>query len=149
MKNDNFPFPVGNKPSAAYMSAAKAAYATASLEAAKKKQAEDEDRAALLDLAVRSNVGLVHVFNKDRPRGGVTIAFRKVNEYKSTRMVEIAVAACSPADTFSKRIGSRNALNKFFDSDTIELPLLFGYEDEDVNGAVKIAFSKMFLNIYN
>ncbi len=109
----------------------------------KKKFNEDENRAALLDLADRESIGIVHVFNKYYPQGGVTVAFKKSSEFNSTRMVHVAVVTCSPHDTFNKRIGTRMALDAFLDGKTIMLPLLNSYERDDVNGAVKRAFERM------
>lgn len=67
-----------------------------------------------------NGVSLCHAFN---PKGGVTIAYRKQNEYKNCRMVEVAVTYCSPADTFSKKIGSTRATQNFLDGATVLVPL--------------------------
>lgn len=55
-------------------------------------------------------------------KGGVTIAYRKMNEHKNCRMVEVAVAYCSPQDIFSKKIGTRKALDNFLTGKTIMVP---------------------------
>ena len=80
-------------------------------------------------------------------KGGMTVAFKKSNRYPRGRMVEVAVAVCSPDDTFSRKIGTKLALEKFFCEQVIELPLLEFYPPEDINQAVKQAFSNMWNSI--
>lgn len=65
-------------------------------------------------------VSICHVMGK--PRGGVTMAYRKANDFKNCRMVEVAVAYCSPADIFSKKVGTANARSNFLDGRTIMVP---------------------------
>lgn len=99
----------------------------------------------LLDEAKELGVGVVHIFDKEDPKGGLTVAFRKVKpEYVSTNMVEVAVVTCSYADTFSRKTGSTYALDAFFNSTTIKLPLSAGQPDEDLAGRVKRAFTAMW-----
>ena len=101
-------------------------------------------RGQLLDKAKLLNVHTVHIFNKLYPKGGLTVAFRKVSEYKSGKMVECAVATCSDQDIFSKKTGTTIALEKFFDGNTIELPLLAYYDLCDMNHVVKRAFTALY-----
>lgn len=104
---------------------------------------KEADRRLILERAKEEGVGIVHIFDKEYPQGGLTVAFKKVSPYRRGRMVEVAVATCSPEDVFSKRIGTHLALEAFFYGTTMELPLLIGYPEEDVNGAVKTAFMAM------
>lgn len=106
-------------------------------------------RASLVEKSRMLGVGIVHVFDPDWPKGGLTIAFRKVSEFKSGKMVECAVATCSAADTFSKKIGTQLALEMFFEEKTIMLPLLEDAEPRDINGVVKTAFTALYDNRYS
>ena len=103
-------------------------------------------REELHESAKAENIGIVHVYS-DGEKGGLTIAYRKSNEFSSGCMVEVAVATCSNADTFSKKIGVQIALEKFFDNSTIELPLLKSFEARDISYAVKEAFTAMYYSV--
>lgn len=115
-------------------------------EALKAMNAEVEaHRQTLLADAKRNGVNLVHIFCTENTKGGLTIAFRKSRPNEtSTNMVDVAIATCSFADTFSRKIGTHLALQKWFDGDLIQLPLSSGYADEDLNGRVKEAFASMW-----
>jgi len=109
------------------------------------KVAEENIRQEMLLKAKLCGVSIVHIKEHDGWRkGGMTVAFRKCNEYKHGRMVEVAVAVCSPEDIFSRKIGTKMALEKFFSNKTIELPLLTFSMPEDINQAVKEAFTAMW-----
>lgn len=110
---------------------------------ARARFAADEYRNALLTKAKQEGVGIVHLFDKTHPYGGYTVAFQRASKYTSGRMVRLAVANCSPEDVFNKRVGTTIALDNFFDGKTIEMSILVGYEGEDINGAVKTAFSML------
>lgn len=58
----------------------------------------------------------------DNGKGGVTIAWRKTSFTRNARMVEVAVAYCSPADTYTKKIGKNAAMQNFLDGKTILVP---------------------------
>lgn len=95
--------------------------------------------------AVRAGVSIVHIFDRDKPKGGMTIAFRKTNDYKSGDMVEFAIANCSTEDTFSKKVGTAIAINNFLTGKTTQLPILrTAYDKRDINGAVKSFFHDMY-----
>jgi hypothetical protein len=105
----------------------------------------EQERQTLLADAKRNGVSIVHIFCTENTKGGLTIAFRKTrpNE-QSTNMVDVAIATCSFSDTFSRKIGTQIALQKWFDGDMIQLPLSSGHADEDLNGRVKWAFTSMW-----
>lgn len=113
------------------------------------KLAEENLRKEMLLKAKICGVGIVHIKSDENGwrKGGMTIAFKKSNRYPRGRMVEVAVAVCSPDDTFSRKIGTKLALEKFFSEEVIELPLLEFYSPEDINQAVKQAFSNMWNSI--
>lgn len=104
-------------------------------------------RSELLEKARLLRVGTVHIFDTDEPKGGMTVAFRKSSNFKLGKMVDCAVAVCSGQDTFSKKIGTTLALEKFFDGETIALPLLTYYEPRDLNGVVKRAFTALYYSV--
>lgn len=113
------------------------------------KLAEENLRKEMLLKAKICGVGIVHIKSDENGwrKGGMTVAFKKSNRYPRGRMVEVAVAVCSPDDTFSRKIGTKLALEKFFSEQVIELPLLEFYSPEDINQAVKQAFSNMWNSI--
>lgn len=113
------------------------------------KLAEENLRKEMLLKAKICGVGIVHIKSDENGwrKGGMTVAFKKSNRYPRGRMVEVAVAVCSPDDTFSRKIGTKLALEKFFCEQVIELPLLEFYSPEDVNQAVKQAFTAMWNTI--
>jgi len=65
-------------------------------------------------------------------KGGVTIAYRKMNQHKNCRMVEVATAYCSPQDVFSKKIGTRTAFGNFLQGKTIMVPARRKDNDNEV-----------------
>lgn len=101
-----WPFPVGNKPDAVHLQRAKAPAPSTT------KQ----------DFMVANRVRVVHFFDKNDPKGGVTVAYRKTSEHNSSNMVEVAVAYCSPKDQFSKKIGTELALDYFNQGRAILVP---------------------------
>ena len=113
------------------------------------KLAEENLRKEMLLKAKLCGVGIVHIKSDEGGwrKGGMTVAFKKSNRYPRGRMVEVAVAVCSPDDTFSRKIGTKLALEKFFSEQVIELPLLEFYSPEDINQAVKQAFTAMWNSI--
>ena len=107
-------------------------------------EAIESERQTLLSDAKRNGVSIVHVFNELDPKGGLTIAFRKsMPNQVSTNMVDVSIAVCSHADTFSRKIGTFIALQKWFNNDMVQLPLSTGWADEDLNGIVKRKFTAM------
>lgn len=75
-------------------------------------------------------------------KGGVTIAYRKMNEHKNCRMVEVATAYCSPQDIFSKKIGTRKALDNFLAGKTIMVPA----RRKDNDDAIVLTLRNTFWN---
>lgn len=103
-------------------------------------------REELLNQALREGVGIVHIFHTHDAMGGMTVAFKKANEFESGTMVEVAVASCSKLDPFSKKVGTEQALEKYFDGETIMLPLLNHYHGRDIAFAVKRKFTALWLS---
>ena len=108
------------------------------------KQLEKEYRAELLEAARARGIGIVHIHPDWNNKGGITIAFKKSSKYRSGSMVDVAVATCSNQDTFSRKIGTTLALEKFDEGETIQLPLLQSWPDEELSYVVKTAFSAMY-----
>lgn len=130
MEQTAFPFPT-SMPQIQYKSVA--------------KHLDTEYRQELLHRAAVLGVGLVHVHSKYTNKGGLTIAYKKCSDYKSCYMVEIAVNVCSESDNFSKKLGVVGALEKFFGSTTIELPLLKSNDEEDLSLVIKRMFNIMYM----
>lgn len=105
---------------------------------------EQTRRVFLLNKAVLQKVGIVHIFDEMNAKGGLTVAFKKTSPYKSGAMVTVAVATCSKLDAFSKKIGTERALEMFFTGQTIQLPLLQTFAEEDLAYAVKNAFRRLY-----
>lgn len=72
------------------------------------------------EIAYGSGIRIVHEIGENG--GGVTIAYRKTSDFDSSNMVEVAVAYCSKYDTFSKKIGTANALKNWYDNKRIMVP---------------------------
>lgn len=144
MKTNQFPRIM---PTDAMKEQAKKGYEVQALTRAQEHQRTADERQDLLNEALELGVGIVHIYDPENPKGGITVAFRKCSPYKSGRMVEVAVNTCSPEDNFSKKLGVTGALTKFFEGETIVLPLLQGYEDEEVNQTVKLAFSTLYFSV--
>lgn len=145
MKQTNSPWPFPkDAPSEGALQAAERGIAHIELIKATLKHHIDNERAELLEQAQEAGVGIVHIYDSYCPKGGLTIAFRKCNSYTSGTMVEVAVNTCSKEDAFSKKIGVVGALQKFFDGETIQLPLLNNTDPRDINYAVKAAFSNLY-----
>ena len=85
------------------------------------KNFPQEEYEALLEAAFDSGVHIVH-FRTGRT-GGATIAWRRAGEDSRNRMVEVAIAFCSPRDIFVRRIGTLHALEYFFDGAAILMPI--------------------------
>ena len=111
------------------------------------RQRTKEYRAELLKTAMAEGVGIVHIFNADTARGGLTIAFRACSPYPSGVMVDVAVSTCSEQDAFSRTIGTTNALEQFFGGMTVSLPLLKTYAKESITTAVKTAFTNLYYSV--
>lgn len=135
----NFPFPTRAKPTM------KHCVPVEPTTARQKKASSKTYRAQLLADAVQSGVSIVHIFNEYAHKGGLTIAFKPCNDYKSCIMVEVAVNTCSPLDSFSRTIGTQGALEKFFAGETIQLPLLRHHTKDSLNTVVKCVFTDMYL----
>ncbi len=89
-------------------------------------------------------IGIVHIYDPEHPKGGMTVAYQKSSPYSSGAMVDVAVHVCSTADSFSKKIGNAGATQKFLNGETIQLPLLKNYKKEDIAYAVKHAFTAFY-----
>lgn len=108
------------------------------------KDAANEYHRLQLEKAQDEGVGIVHIYDPELPKGGLTIAFKKCSEFKSGTMVDVAINVCSSKDSFSKKIGTFGALDKFFAAETVSLPLLRMYSITDINWVVKQAFTALY-----
>lgn len=108
------------------------------------KEVADTFAKKLLAKAREDGVGLVHIHNV---KGGITVAFKAANPYKNCFMVEVAVKTCSIEDTFVRKYGAVGALELFYSMQTIQLPLLNCFCQEDVAFAVKKAFTALYFSV--
>lgn len=76
-------------------------------------------------------VGVTHV-KGENGRGGVTIGYRKQNDDRNCRMVEVALCYCSPQDTFTKKIGTHTVLEKFLSDETFLVPARTDKTDDSI-----------------
>lgn len=90
------------------------------------------------------DIKVCHLFDKYRPYGGITVAYKKCSDFHNTRMVEIAVACCSKNDIYNKKVGARLAMERFLDGYTIELPLRSNNSDSSIVTNI----TKMFQGFY-
>lgn len=108
------------------------------------KQTAEDSAKKLLEIARKNDIGLVHVHNV---KGGITVAFRAATPHKNCYMVDVAVKTCSINDTFVKRIGAVGAIEAFYAGETIQLPLLNCFCQEDIAHAVKQAFTALYFAV--
>lgn len=106
-----------------------------------------ENQAFLLQKAEILGVSVVHIFDECAPKGGMTVAFRKVSPFAKGTMVEVAVATCSKEDSFSRKTGTKLALESFFNGEVIQLPLNNPVSKEGISTQVKWAFEGLFYAI--
>lgn len=144
-QTNQWPWPTQTPESA--NQAAKTGQAIEALNIVSAKFLEDQERAAILVDAKIAGVGLVHIYNPYYAYGGLSVAFKKSSEFESGTMVNVAVATCSHKDAFSKKIGAKAALTKFFDGETIQLPLMKHVSERDLPYIVKEAFSALYAKI--
>jgi hypothetical protein len=111
---------------------------------AEQRQRDEDYRLDLMAKATILGVGLVHIYDTENHKGGLTVAFRKVSQFGSGKMVQCAVNTCSNKDAFSKKIGAKGALEKFFNGETIELPILEIWPEAELNWAVKTSFTNLY-----
>ncbi len=90
------------------------------------------------------NIKICHGYDPRHNRGGVTIAYRKTSEWKNTRMVEVALAYCSPQDSFNKKIGAQLAVNRFLNENTVLVPVRNGHDDTIVGNLLYMFYDKIF-----
>lgn len=102
------------------------------------------ERTELLEYAERLGISVVHIYDKESPKGGLSVAFRKLSPYDSGVMVEVAVATCSVEDAFSKKIGTLLALRRFSEGEVVALPLNTNVNSEGLNYNVKAAFTSLY-----
>jgi len=132
MEQNYFPFPTVRPDEGAPLTNKQAQDIRQALNAARVKDAELQ------------GIRILHVFNKHRPHGGFTVAYRPCSNYKNSKMVECAVSTCSVEDTFNKRIGTQLALDNFANGRTVDLPILAAYCANDITFAIKACFIAVY-----
>jgi|DEB19_MinimDraft_2_1074335.scaffolds.fasta_scaffold04374_4 hypothetical protein len=112
-----------------------------------KRDLNKEYKLTMLERANILGIQVVHIRDSYSSKGGMTIAFRKSSQYKSGRMVDLSIATCSIEDQFSKSIGVVNALEKFFDGETVQMPLLNSFDDDQLSEVVKVVFTRLYNSV--
>jgi hypothetical protein len=87
--------------------------------------------AQLQDRDARDEPRITHIIDPSG-KGGVTMAWRKMSGTKNARMVEVAVAYCSPNDVFTKKIGKQTALENFEAGMTVLVPARTDKNDDSI-----------------
>lgn len=87
-------------------------------------------------------VFVCHAFDPVYSKGGVSIAYRKANDFKNCIMVEVAVVYCVEEDSFSRKEGTRRALERFDEGKTIFVPARKYQNDR----SIPITLKDMFWN---
>lgn len=54
---------------------------------------------------------------------GISIAYCLANKNDNCRMIHVAVSYCAPEDEFRNKKGKREAIIKFMNGETVQLPL--------------------------
>ena len=75
----------------------------------------------LMDVAHSSGV---HVVHQNNIMGGFTFAWQRATDFPKSKMVVVAVSFCSIKDQFSRKIGTFNALNNFFNLSSLFFALV-------------------------
>jgi hypothetical protein len=86
------------------------------------------------------DVRVCHGYDPLHNRGGVTIAYRKCANWRNTKMVEVALAYCSPKDSFSKKIGLQLAVERFVSGQTVMVPVRNGHDDTIVGNLLAMFY---------
>jgi hypothetical protein len=100
---------------------------------------------SMTDILHKHGIFICHGFNPFKNKGGVTIAYSIMNDFKNTRMVEVAVAYCSPHDVFNKKIGTQIAVDRFLNNETIMVPA----RTDKSNSGIPDTLRKMFWESIN
>lgn len=84
---------------------------------------------------------IIHIFDFYHNFGGATVVYRKCENYKNSRMVEVAVAYCSPHDTYNKKIGIALAVEKYCNGETIVVPARTRNSDDTIVDNLRAMFA--------
>lgn len=85
-------------------------------------------------------LNIIHCFDPEHNRGGVTICYKKCENHRNSRMVEVSVSYCSQHDSYNKKIGVRQAVERFYYNETITVPAR-SYNCDD---SIPINLERMF-----
>ena len=74
------------------------------------------------ELATMHGVRFSHLFEPN-VKGGCTVAYKPLSDYRGSRMLECAVAYTHPKDTYCRKVGAELAAGRWLDGKTIVVPL--------------------------
>lgn len=86
-----------------------------------------------------TGIKILHVFDPGHNHGGVTIVWSRCEEYRNSRMVEVAVAYCHPQDKYVRKTGARMAIDRWLNGNTVVVPA-----GDASNQVVSYNLQKMF-----
>ena len=72
-------------------------------------------------------IRVVHLFNKQAPNGGLTVAYKPEQHdstgYPTGKFAKVAVAVCNKKDRYSRKRGEEIAVNNLLNGHCVVLPL--------------------------
>ena len=70
---------------------------------------------------------IIHLFNKDYAKGGITVGYypllSKPDGYPVGIFAEVAFAYCKPSEMYSRRLGEQLVLRKLYDGNSSVMPI--------------------------
>jgi hypothetical protein len=97
------------------------------------------------DLINTNHIRIVHLFNKEHPYGGCTIAYQPIrhdgNGYPIGTFARVAVSYCNTKDRYNRKLGQQLALENLLEGEFIKLPIYF-------QGRPVVALKQIFQDIF-
>src|SRR5574343_208892 len=79
----------------------------------------------VLNVIKTQNLGIIHSFDREYTKGGVTIVFNKTSSKptnsKKHNIVSVSTSLCHPNDSYNKKIGLYLAVKNWIDGKQIQL----------------------------
>jgi hypothetical protein len=79
------------------------------------------------DLIDEYHIRIVHLFNKDYPYGGCTIAYQPIRHdgvgYPTGDFARVAVSYCNVKDRYNRKLGQQLAVENLLDGSFITMPI--------------------------
>lgn len=82
------------------------------------------------ELIAMHHIRVVHLFDKESPRGGCTVAYMpEIHDgagYPKGKFARVAVAWCNPSDTYDRKTGELIAVELLLDGNCVLMPIYPG-----------------------